>query len=194
MYTPTPARPMLRSSGLGGVESSAPGISCATGSSQTVENTCSTTSSCVFGPAAARKCFNMVRQRSSGQSCSTCETRKTETFSCRAGCGVKKSWPWKPKRQFADTGMVTVEVEFNVPWNVTRPDSTASGRFTFQCYVANYFVGNPSHFGRPRELDCTYIYCLLNDWFTVLNDETKVRVIPGKCQGLRPNSTSNIDN
>ena len=104
MYTPTPARPMLRSSGLGGVGSSAPGISCATGSSQGVENICSTMTSCVFGPAAARKCFNMMRQHSSDQSCSTCETRKTETSSCRAGCGVKKSWPWEPKRQLCRHG------------------------------------------------------------------------------------------
>ena len=104
MYTPTPARPMLRSSGLGGVGSSAPGISCTTGSSQGVENTCSTMTSCVFGPAAARKCFNMMRQHSSDQSCRTCEIRKTEMSSCRAGCGVKKSWPWEHKRQLCRHG------------------------------------------------------------------------------------------
>src|SRR6266852_1404152 len=46
-YTPVPARPKLRSSGLGGAGSSAPGISCASGSSQGVENTCSTTTSWV---------------------------------------------------------------------------------------------------------------------------------------------------
>ena len=98
-YTPEPARPMLGSSGWGGAGSSAPGISCKAGSSQAVENTCSTRTSWVFGPAAARKCFNMVRQYSSDQSCSTLETRKMETSSCRAGCGVKKSWPCEPKSQ-----------------------------------------------------------------------------------------------
>ena len=40
-YTNEAARPMLRRSGLGGTGSSAPGISCAAGSPQTVENTCS---------------------------------------------------------------------------------------------------------------------------------------------------------
>ena len=96
-YTIEPARPKLRSRGWGGAESSAPWISRAAGSSQTVEYTCSTRTSWVFCPAAARRCFSMVRQYSSDQSCSTLETRKTETSSCRAGCGVKKSWPWELK-------------------------------------------------------------------------------------------------
>jgi hypothetical protein len=55
--------------------------------------------SLVFGPAAARRCFNMVRQYSSDQSCIILARRKTETSSCRAGWGTKKSWPWGPKCQ-----------------------------------------------------------------------------------------------
>jgi hypothetical protein len=99
MYAIEAARPVLRSSGWGGTGSSAPGISCAIGSSQTVENTCSMMTSRVFRPAAARRCFSMVRQYSSAQSWNTRRMRKTETSSCRAGCGSKKSRPWKPKCQ-----------------------------------------------------------------------------------------------
>ena len=99
MYAIEAARPVLRSNGSGGTGNSAPGISCATGSSQTVENTCSMMTSRVFCPAAARRCFNMVRQYSSAQSWNTRRTRKTETSSCHAGCGSKKSRPWKPKCQ-----------------------------------------------------------------------------------------------
>jgi len=68
LYAMEDARPKLQSSGFGGTGTSAPGISCVAGSSQTHAINWSTMTSCVFGPAATRKCFNMVRQYSSGQS------------------------------------------------------------------------------------------------------------------------------
>ena len=57
-YTGEPARLMLRSSGLGRVRTSVPGISRVARSSQTVAKTCSTKTSRVFGPVAARRCFS----------------------------------------------------------------------------------------------------------------------------------------
>jgi hypothetical protein len=59
--------------------------------------------------------------------------------------------------------MVTVEVEINKPWSVTRPDSTASGIFTFQYCVASYIVVNSPYFGKPGELGYTCLDCLLYD-------------------------------
>jgi hypothetical protein len=114
-YTFEAVRPMLRSSGWGGTGSSAPKLFCAAGSSQANDITYSTTSSWVFGPAAARRCFSIVTQYSSAQSLSTLLRRKTETFSklsssCRVSCGSKKFWPWI----------------------FTRSDSSTSGEFLFQ--------------------------------------------------------------
>jgi hypothetical protein len=87
--------PMFRSNGWGGAGSSAPGTSCAAGSSHTHEINISTTTSWVLGPAAARRCLSMGRQYSSAQSWSTLLRRKTETPSefsslCHVGCGSKK--------------------------------------------------------------------------------------------------------
>jgi hypothetical protein len=75
-----------------------------------------------------------------------------------------------PNVSCADTGMV-IEVEINEPWSATRPDSTALGIFSFQYCVAGYIVGNSSYFGKPGELGCTYLDCILYDWFAVLDNE-----------------------
>ena len=94
LYAIADARPKLGSRGEGGVGISAPGISCVAGSSHTQAISCSAMTSCVLGPAAARRCFSTVRQYSSAQSWRTLQRRKTETLSCCEGCGLKKSWAW----------------------------------------------------------------------------------------------------
>jgi|SRR6267142_2671085 len=94
LYTIEVARPKFGSNGFGGTRRSAPGISCATGSSQAHAISRSMMTSWVLGPAAARRCFSMVRQYSSAQSWSIWQTTKTDISSCCAGCGSKKLWPW----------------------------------------------------------------------------------------------------
>jgi hypothetical protein len=63
------ARPKLGSSGFGGTGSLVPGISCGTDSLEAHAVSWSTMTSWVFGPAATRKCFSIMRQYSSAQSC-----------------------------------------------------------------------------------------------------------------------------
>lgn len=92
LYAIEPARPMLGSSGFGGTGISAPGISCTAGSSHTQAMIWSSMTSCVLGPAAARRCFSMVRQYSSDQSWMILQRKKTATSSSCAACGLKKSW------------------------------------------------------------------------------------------------------
>ena len=155
--------------------SSAPGIFCAAGSSQANDITCSTMSSWVFGPAAARRCFSMVRQYSSAQSCSTLQRRKTDTSSellspCRAGCGSKKFWPWI----------------------FTRPDESASGMFLFQ-YWPNTTCKHAPNLGKTDSSYCTYIVRISQDGFPILDNETELRVMLGERQRLRANTASNID-
>ena len=94
LYAIADARPKLGSRGLGGMGTSAPGISRVAGSSHAQAISCSAMTSCVLGPAATRRCFSTVRQYSSAQSWRTLQRRNTETSSCCEGCAVKKSWAW----------------------------------------------------------------------------------------------------
>ena len=90
LYDIEVARPKLGSNGFGATRSSAPGISWATGSSQAHAISRSTMTSWVLGPAAARRCFSMVRQYSSAQLWSMLRRTKTDISPCCAGCGSKK--------------------------------------------------------------------------------------------------------
>lgn len=154
MYAVWAAQPMFRSNGWGGTESSAPGISCAAGSSHTNEIIISTMTSWVLGPAAARRCLSMVRQYSSAQSWSTLLRRKTETPSklsslSHVGCGSKKFCPFEnPKVVSPNQDVEVYNKEKYEPWIFTRPDSSASGMFLFQycgkCILSEHILGSDS--------------------------------------------------
>lgn len=63
--------------------------------------------------------------------------------------------------------------------------------------MADYIVGKLIILWEAWGNGCTYVDCVLYNWFTVLDNETKVRVMQslmlGECEGLRANATSNID-
>jgi hypothetical protein len=183
LYAVRAAQPMFRSNGWGGTGSSAPGISCAAGSSHTNKIINSTTTSWVLGPAAARRCLSMVRQYSSDQSWSTLLRRKTETPSglsslCHIGCGSKKLCAFEtPKVVSPNQDVEIYKKEKGEPWIFTRPDSSALGMLLFQ-YCSKYILSEHTLVSGFNH--CAYLGRIAHDRISILDNKAELRVMVGE--------------